>query len=191
MLVFSTIRNRIARIFSGSHATDSSENKAIVPSTTSRSASKRTYGFATSNLNNFSDQHSEDLYRYKNISSDYMRETSPIRDEHDRPAITSSISQAATRRNNDYKDRPAAAAITSRANIRQSDEDDRSSRVSDTRRPGFRRNESNAEDRSVHLSSTRRPEFRRNDSSEHQPVHGTHSRHVAFKEKDDDSDRSS
>lgn len=48
-------------------------------------SSRRTYGFASSNVSRFNDDHSENLYRYKNISSDYMREMSPPRERPPSP----------------------------------------------------------------------------------------------------------
>lgn len=56
-----------------------------------QSKSKRTYGFASSQLAQHSDRGSEDLYRYKNFSSEQMRSTSPTRDEAPAPIIRLSL----------------------------------------------------------------------------------------------------
>lgn len=82
--MLSTIGDRVSRLFTGSSKSKSGGHEASEQFATPKPHAKRSYGFATSNLGNFSDQHSEDLYRYKNISSDYMRESSPTRDEEDR-----------------------------------------------------------------------------------------------------------
>jgi len=76
-----SVFNKVARFFTGSTKETSAEPKTVAFSTTTAENAKRSYGFATSNLSLFSDQHSENLYRYKNISSDYMREESPPRQD--------------------------------------------------------------------------------------------------------------
>lgn len=53
------------------------EEGALALPSSSRSTARRDYGFDSSKVSRFDDQHSENLYRYKNMSSDYMRETSP------------------------------------------------------------------------------------------------------------------
>jgi hypothetical protein len=115
---------RVSRLFSGSAKEGASEHQAVVPAKTH---TKRSYGFATSNLSHFSDRNSEDLYRYKNISSDYMRETSPTRnnDDDDQPAAASGGSRLATRRNENV-DRSSMASGTRRAAARKRNDDDRS-----------------------------------------------------------------
>ncbi|CAF0934799.1 unnamed protein product [Adineta ricciae] len=89
--IFGAIGNHVSRIFAKKPTTESSNECAIVPASTSRVLTKRSYGFATTNLSHFSDQNSEHLFRYKNISSDYMREISPTREENDdgQPAVES------------------------------------------------------------------------------------------------------
>lgn len=68
--------------------------------------SKRSYGFATKNLALYSDKNSEDLYRYKNLSSDYMRSSSPTHEVEDKPADVpnTSIFTIKTKKNNDDDD---------------------------------------------------------------------------------------
>lgn len=124
--LFGAIGNRVSRVFAGKTTTESSNECAIVPTSTSRTPAKRSYGFATTNLSHFSDQNSEHLFRYKNISSDYMREISPTREENvddddDRPAVESNDRRA------DNIHRSVAPAHSSRrsnvrANITQNDE---------------------------------------------------------------------
>lgn len=58
------------------------------------SESKRAFGFATKNLALYDDKNSEDLYRYKNLSSSYMRSSSPPRDDADRGATASKKSDS-------------------------------------------------------------------------------------------------
>jgi len=55
--------------------------------------SKRGYGFATRNVAFYTDKSSEDLYRYKNLSSNYMRSSSPTRkeDNEDKSTTASAI----------------------------------------------------------------------------------------------------
>ena len=53
--------------------------------------SKRTYGFASSQLAQHSDRGSEDLYRYKNFSSEQMRSSSPTREEAPAPIMRLSL----------------------------------------------------------------------------------------------------
>jgi hypothetical protein len=62
----------------GSAATESASSTSEKPN--------RSYGFSTQNAAIFTDKTSEDLYRYKNLSSSYMRSSSPDRDEEDKPA---------------------------------------------------------------------------------------------------------
>jgi hypothetical protein len=101
--IFGALGDRVSRLFTGGSKEETDEHQAVVPASAPRSHAKRSYGFATSNLSHFTDRNSEDLYRYKNISSDYMRETSPVRnndDDDDRPAAAAAWggSRAATRR---------------------------------------------------------------------------------------------
>ncbi|CAF1064942.1 unnamed protein product [Adineta ricciae] len=51
---------------------------------------KRSYGFATTNLVHYNDKNSEDLYRFKNLTSEYMREASPPRNEDRRSGASDS-----------------------------------------------------------------------------------------------------
>ncbi len=147
--IFGGITDRVSRIFSGTTREDASERRDIVPSTASKSVSKRSYGFATSNVSNFSDQHSENLYRYKNISSDYMRETSPTRD-NDPPAITSGTNRSSARRT-DNDDRPPVASNTRRA-VRRYNDSDHSASASNTGR--FVPRQSSHDDQPVGASDT-------------------------------------
>lgn len=136
--IFGAITNRVSRFFSPSIKEDTSERNAIVPATASKPISKRSYGFATSNLSHFSDQHSEDLYRYKNLSSDYMREMSPTREEP-RPAITLGTDRDETRR---YHNEELHTDSANRDTIAKRNKGDaHSTNVSNTRRIAFRRND--------------------------------------------------
>lgn len=52
--------------------------------------SKRAFGFATKNLALYTDKHSEDLYRFKNLSSSYMRSSSPTPNDNEEESATAS-----------------------------------------------------------------------------------------------------
>jgi len=68
-------------IFGASSDASPETGASTVEKTNKPEGSKRSYGFATKNLRLYSDKNSEDLYRFKKISSDYMRSSSPTRDE--------------------------------------------------------------------------------------------------------------
>jgi hypothetical protein len=74
-----SILNRLSTAVFGSSSSKPSDGEAK----TSEKSTKRNYGFATRNLALYSDKNSEDLYRYKNLSSSYMRSSSPTRDDND------------------------------------------------------------------------------------------------------------
>ena len=118
--ILSTIGDRVSRLFTGSSKEKSPASEHFA---TPKAHAKRSYGFATSNLGNFSDQHSEDLYRYKNISSDYMRESSPPRNDDDRSATASSRPVV---RQNSNEDRAATIPNTRRPIVRIQNDDDKS-----------------------------------------------------------------
>jgi len=161
--IFGALGDKVSRIFSGTPKEDASERRLVVPSTTSRNSSKRNYGFATSNLSHFSDQHSEDLYRYKNISSDYMRETSPTR-ENNLPAIASGSNPFAAERNDNDDQPPIASRI---------------------RRPVARRY--NDDDQPVTALSTGPFVAKQNDDDD-QPVTAPSTGHFVVKQNDDNND---
>lgn len=121
--ILSTIGDRVSRLFTGSSKEKSPTSGPSEHLVTPKSRAKRSYGFATSNLGHFSDQHSEDLYRYKNISSDYMRESSPPRNDDDRLATASSRPVA---RKNSNEDRAAAIPNARRLVVRKRNDDDKS-----------------------------------------------------------------
>lgn len=79
--------NRLTQMFSGSSgeaaASASVEPKAerSFASKPTAPASKKSYGFSSSNVRYQTDTASEDLYRYKNISSDLLETKTPYRDE--------------------------------------------------------------------------------------------------------------
>ncbi|CAF0993277.1 unnamed protein product [Rotaria sordida] len=73
---------RLSRIVSGSTNETPSEEAASASSTIA-TPPKRSYGFATKKLALYSDKTSEDLYKYKNLSSSYMRSSSPTREGED------------------------------------------------------------------------------------------------------------
>ena len=97
-----SLLGRISNIFSSATGQAASEDGARSTEGRSAAKSKRSYGFATSNLAHYDDKHSEDLYRFKNLSSDYMRQPSPTREE----------------------DKPAGALTTGSFNVKESDSDD-------------------------------------------------------------------
>jgi hypothetical protein len=181
-----TIGDRVSRIFSGSRKETTSDRQLAVPSTTSKSHPKRSYGFATSNLSNFSDQHSEDLYRYKNISSDYMRETSPTRD-NDQPATASGTTRSATRRN-DNADQPPVASGARRPVPRRYMDDDHSAGASNTGRGVAKRNSVDEDDKPIVALSTGRFIPRQNDDGNDQPVGTSSTGHSEPKQNDGDAD---
>ncbi|CAF2515663.1 unnamed protein product [Rotaria sp. Silwood2] len=184
--IFTTIGERVSRFFTGSSKEDASERKAVVPSSTR--ASKRSYGFATSNLSHFSDQHSEDLYRYKNISSDYMRETSPTRNDNP-PAIASSTNRV-TARQYEKNDQPHVASGTRRSAARRNDDDEQPASELGTRRAAFKRNANDDDIPPMSILDTGRSVSRRNDEDD-RPASTSGIRHAAFKRNTDDEDISS
>ncbi|CAF0741925.1 unnamed protein product [Adineta steineri] len=157
------IGDHLSQPFSRLSSEEETDKSAVVSVVSSRNTPKRHYGFATSNLSHFSDQHSEDLYRYKNISSSYMRGTSPERDD-DRPPIISdsnrfdtrrnyrdvesnnpsNIDRFARRRHND--DQMAGTSTTSRFALRQRNNDNTRVDISDTNRLVDRRNSNDDDD---------------------------------------------
>ncbi|CAF2229853.1 unnamed protein product [Rotaria magnacalcarata] len=175
--------DRVSRVFSASSKEDNPEPNAIVPA---KSTSKRNYGFATSNLSHFSDQHSEDLYRYKNLSSDYMRETSPPRDEP-RPAITSSTHRDIARRHDDDHDdddhhyHSSATSTSRRATSRRNKTDDQPSGTSNMRRVAFKRNDDNDDTPAVDTFSTGRFATRRDDDTDQQDANTSNINRVPYK----------
>ena len=76
----SSIFGRVSAMLSG-NADRAAERRAT------EATPKRSYGFNTKNLQLHSDKNSEDLYRYKNFSSDHMRAPSPphTKDEEAKP----------------------------------------------------------------------------------------------------------
>lgn len=118
--VFGNLGNKVVRLFTGSTKGAATEPKTVAFPTASADNSKRNYGFATSNLSLFSDQHSEDLYRYKNMSSDYMREESPPRTEDNTAAnLRPALPPPARQRHDDDVDPSAQAVYPTRAAMRQ------------------------------------------------------------------------
>ena len=92
-----SVLSRITRFVTGSKKSDESADHDVVPSAPSRKTPARSFGFATTKLSSYSDQNSESLFRYKNISSEYMREISPTREE-DEPAAENDLSTASSMR---------------------------------------------------------------------------------------------
>ncbi|CAF1422223.1 unnamed protein product [Adineta steineri] len=80
----SSIMSRVSRLFSNQSTAESGASASAALPPPPASKAKRNYGFATSKLAQYDDKNSEDLYRFKNLSSSYMRESSPPRDE-DKP----------------------------------------------------------------------------------------------------------
>jgi len=70
-------------IFGASSDAPPENGASAVEKTNKPEESKRNYGFATKNLRLYSDKNSEDLYRFKNLSSDYMRSSNPTREEEE------------------------------------------------------------------------------------------------------------
>ena len=182
--VFSSIKDRASHLFSGKTKEDASERSAGVYSTPSKGNAKRSYGFATSNLSHFSDQNSEDLYRYKNISSDYMRETSPTRDE-DEPSNIPSSNRFAPRRNNDDDDQRIRKSNTGRSGaMRKDDDDDRQARASNTGRFAAGRNNDD-DDQQLRKTNTGRFRPMRKDDDQSKTVRNPNQLGT---EKNDDHD---
>ncbi|CAF3477823.1 unnamed protein product [Rotaria sp. Silwood1] len=177
------IGDRVSRLFTGSNKEDASERNAVVLSSPSRSVSKRSYGFATSNLSHFSDQHSEDLYRYKNISSDYMRESSPTRDDN-QPAITLSTNRVATRRY-EMDDQPPVAPSIRHSAGRRNNDDDQSGNTSDMRRVAFKRNTDDEDIPRGSTLNTGRSATRQNDNDD-QPATASSTGHFSTRRHDED-----
>ncbi|CAF1159927.1 unnamed protein product [Rotaria sp. Silwood1] len=181
--LFGAIGDRVSRLFTGSNKEDASERNAVVLSSPSRSVSKRSYGFATSNLSHFSDQHSEDLYRYKNISSDYMRESSPTRDDN-QPAITLSTNRVATRRY-EMDDQPPVAPSIRHSAGRRNNDDDQSVNTSDMRRVAFKRNTDDEDSPRVSTLNTGRSATRQNDNDD-QPATASSTGRFSTRRHDED-----
>ena len=84
--------SRMSRLITGQGS--STSEAAAAPPTLALPAeggkSKRSYGFATTNLAHYDDKNSEDLYRLKNLASDYMRGASPTREEDRRSGASGS-----------------------------------------------------------------------------------------------------
>jgi hypothetical protein len=85
---------------------------------------QRSYGFATKNLALHTDKSSEDLYRFKNLSSDYMRSTEPAPKEEDEPAAASGTGAFTLEKNDSDEEgsdkEPTAAAASSSRRQRRS-----------------------------------------------------------------------
>ncbi|CAF4635850.1 unnamed protein product, partial [Rotaria magnacalcarata] len=77
-----SLLGRISRLITGGAAGTSSTIGAAATEET-KGASKRNYGFATKKLALYSDKNSEDLYKFKNLSSTYMCSESTRREEED------------------------------------------------------------------------------------------------------------
>jgi hypothetical protein len=169
----------------GSNKESASEHNAVVPSPASRQAAKRGYGFATSNVSHYSDHHSENLYRYKNISSDYMRETSPTRDD-DKPAHELSTSRFAARNNAD-DDRPAIPTNTRRGIAQRTKDDDQPVGDSSSSRFASKRNDDDDHHRGTGWSTGGVVAKRNEDADQPAPTAGT-DRFVAKRDNDDDDD---
>lgn len=99
-----SIFSRISHIFSGSSGEATAEPSAnAVPQ--GKSSKPRSYGFATKKLAFYTDKTSEDLYRYKNLSSDYMRSGSPTREENEEEDDASKTGPfSVAKKENDDKD---------------------------------------------------------------------------------------
>jgi hypothetical protein len=114
--VFGRISNAL---FGASSAeTEGSAGSSAIERKPKSEGSKRSYGFATKNLALHTDKSSEDLYRFKNLSSDYMRSTEPGPKEEDEAAAASGTG-AFTLEKKDSDDEgsdkePTAAAASSR-----------------------------------------------------------------------------
>jgi hypothetical protein len=76
--------------------------------------SKRGYGFATRNVAFYTDKSSEDLYRYKNLSSNYMRSSSPTREEEEDNEDKSTTASAIEKRDSDDEESDKKSASSSR-----------------------------------------------------------------------------
>jgi hypothetical protein len=80
---------RLTGLFTGSAsaAPEAETASAKESDRSSKSKGKRSYGFASSQFAYYTDRTSEDMYRYKNFSSEQMRSSSPIREDSAEPII--------------------------------------------------------------------------------------------------------
>ena len=100
----SSLFGRLSRLVSGASSEEPSEGGASsTAAKKSSSSSKRNFGFATKNLMLHNDKSSEDLYRYKNFSSDHMRAASPEREDNE-PTHTLAIENRDDDDDNDNDD---------------------------------------------------------------------------------------
>lgn len=89
--LFGRMKNLLTGASASASAGPAEEARSSISTASKPSALgyKRAYGFATSNLAHYNDKSSEDLYRFKHIGSDYMRQSSPTREEEEKPAEAS------------------------------------------------------------------------------------------------------
>jgi hypothetical protein len=97
-----SIFGRLTKMFSGPPPPESGASGVEEKRTVDKS--KRNYGFATKNLMLHSDKSSEDLYRYKNFSSDHMRSSSPTREEDEAADASATGAFAIENRDSDKDD---------------------------------------------------------------------------------------
>ncbi|CAF2827379.1 unnamed protein product [Rotaria sp. Silwood2] len=94
---------RLSRIISGTTNEAASEGAASASSTAN--PPKRSYGFATKKLALYSDKKSEDLYKFKNISSSYMRSSSPTHENNESDDESNTGSSTVDKKDDD-KEKP-------------------------------------------------------------------------------------
>ena len=96
---------RLSRMISGASSEAPTEGGTdAVEAKKSSTSSKRSYGFATKNLMLHNDKSSEDLYRYKNFSSEHMRSSSPKREEDESANASNTGTFAIENRDDDNND---------------------------------------------------------------------------------------
>ncbi|CAF3086714.1 unnamed protein product [Rotaria socialis] len=77
-----SLLGRISRLITGG-ATGASSTSGAAATAAPEGASNRSYGFATKKLALYTDKNSEDLYKFKNLSSDYMCSETTRREEEE------------------------------------------------------------------------------------------------------------
>ncbi|CAF3395009.1 unnamed protein product [Rotaria sp. Silwood1] len=98
-----SIFGRLSRIVSG--ATSETPSETAASPTATANAPKRSYGFATKKLGLYSDKKSEDLYKFKNISSSYMRSSSPTRNDDESEDESKTGSSTVNKTDDDDKEK--------------------------------------------------------------------------------------
>ena len=102
-----SIFSRVTRLITGSSGEPVAEEEEVEASASAAAAPKRKYGFATSKLALHTDKGSEDLFRYKNFSSDRFRSSSPTGEENQTATASGSASSTTSKKDEDDKKKAA------------------------------------------------------------------------------------